>query len=68
MVAPRLIFHSSILTKKAKIIQLRATEQRCEEKYVRVIARELAIALNSIHEANIIHRDLKGLDTSLFSM
>lgn len=41
-------------------LQLRASNNRCEEKYVKAIARELAIGLLSIHEANIIHRDLKG--------
>ena len=29
-----------------------------------MIARELAIALESIHEANVIHRDLKGMSRS----
>ena len=40
--------------------QLRASNNKCDEKYIRVIARELAIALQSIHEASVIHRDLKG--------
>ncbi|KAL9124433.1 MAG: hypothetical protein Q9217_006232 [Psora testacea] len=39
---------------------LRASNNRCEEKYIKVIARELAIGLSAIHEANVIHRDLKG--------
>ena len=30
------------------------------EKYVIAISREVAIGLKSIHEAGIIHRDVKG--------
>ena len=31
-----------------------------EEEYIHVIARELALALKYIHEAGVIHRDLKS--------
>ncbi len=31
-----------------------------DEKYIIPIARELAEALKSVHDAGIIHRDVKG--------
>lgn len=39
---------------------MRATLGRLEEKYIIPIARELAIGLKSIHDAGILHRDVKG--------
>jgi serine/threonine protein kinase len=41
---------------------MRATKDRLqEEKYLVVVARELAKALKGLHEAGIIHRDVKGM-------
>ncbi|KAK4698117.1 hypothetical protein P7C71_g86, partial [Lecanoromycetidae sp. Uapishka_2] len=34
--------------------------QKIEEKYLRVIARELAKGLKAIHQAGVIHRDIKA--------
>lgn len=34
-----------------------------EEKYIIPIARELAVAMKSVHDANIIHRDIKAANT-----
>ncbi|KAJ5496054.1 hypothetical protein N7539_001170 [Penicillium diatomitis] len=39
---------------------MRATNDRLEEKYIIPIARELAVGLHAIHEAGIIHRDVKA--------
>lgn len=39
---------------------MRATGDKLEEKYIVPIARELAEALKAVHEADIIHRDVKG--------
>ena len=39
---------------------MRATNDRVAEKYIVVIARELAKALKGLHKAGIIHRDVKG--------
>lgn len=39
---------------------MQATNQKVEEKYLRIIARELAKGLRAIHKADIIHRDIKG--------
>ncbi|KAJ5550463.1 hypothetical protein N7535_001596 [Penicillium sp. DV-2018c] len=39
---------------------MRATNDRLEEKYIIPIARELAVGLYAIHEAGIIHRDVKA--------
>jgi serine/threonine protein kinase len=39
---------------------MRATGDKLDEKYIIPIARELAIGLRAIHEAGIIHRDVKG--------
>ncbi|KAL9102771.1 MAG: hypothetical protein Q9163_002133 [Psora crenata] len=44
---------------------LRASNNRCDEKYIKVIARELAVGLSSIHEANVIHRDLKAANVMI---
>jgi len=40
---------------------MRATGDKLEEKYIIPIARELAVGLHAIHEAGIIHRDVKGM-------
>ena len=39
---------------------MRATGDRLQEKFVIPIARELAKGLRSIHDAGVIHRDVKG--------
>ncbi|KAJ9490517.1 hypothetical protein VN97_g2749 [Penicillium thymicola] len=39
---------------------MRATNDKLDEKYVIPIARELAVGLHAIHEAGIIHRDVKA--------
>ena len=42
---------------------MRATRNRLEEKFIIPIARELAKGLKAIHDAGIIHRDVKGQST-----
>ncbi|ETN37185.1 uncharacterized protein HMPREF1541_08175 [Cyphellophora europaea CBS 101466] len=39
---------------------MRATKDRLEEKFIVIVARELAKALKGLHEAGIIHRDIKA--------
>ena len=39
---------------------MRGTGNKLEDSYIVPIARELAEALKAIHEAGIIHRDVKG--------
>ncbi|KAJ5125627.1 hypothetical protein N7448_004945 [Penicillium atrosanguineum] len=39
---------------------MRATGDKLDEKYIIPIARELAVGLRAIHEAGIIHRDVKA--------
>ena len=39
---------------------MRATADRLSEKYIVVVARELAKALQGLHEAGILHRDVKA--------
>ena len=39
---------------------MRATGDKLEERFIIPIARELAEGLRAIHEAGIIHRDVKG--------
>lgn len=39
---------------------MRATGDKLEEKFIIPIARELAEGLKAIHDAGIIHRDVKG--------
>lgn len=43
---------------------MRATNDRLSEKYIVVVARELAKALKGLHAAGIIHRDVKGMSSS----
>jgi len=42
--------------------QMRATNDRLSERFIVVVARELAKALKGLHEAGIMHRDVKGED------
>lgn len=39
---------------------MRATRDKLEEKYLIVVARELAKALKGLHQAGIMHRDVKA--------
>ena len=39
---------------------MRATEDKLSEKFIIIVARELAKALKGLHEAGIMHRDVKG--------
>jgi serine/threonine protein kinase len=39
---------------------MRATNDKLDEKFIIPIARELAVGLRAIHEAGIIHRDVKA--------
>ena len=39
---------------------MRATNDRLSEKYIVIVARELAKALKGLHAAGIIHRDIKA--------
>ena len=39
---------------------MRATDDKLAEKYIVVVARELAKALKGLHAAKILHRDIKG--------
>jgi len=45
--------------------QKRGTGDKLEEKYIIPIARELAIGLKAIHEAGIIHRDIKAANVMI---
>lgn len=44
---------------------MRATGDRLDEKFLIPVARELAEGLRAIHDAGIIHRDIKGVSRSL---
>lgn len=44
---------------------MRATGDKLEEKFIIPIARELAEGLKAIHDAGIIHRDVKGKEVLL---
>ena len=39
---------------------MQAMNGKVEEKYIKAIARELAKGLKAVHDADIIHRDIKG--------
>lgn len=39
---------------------MRATNDKLGEKYITVVARELSKALKGLHDAGIMHRDIKG--------
>lgn len=43
-----------------KCFQMQAMNGKVEEKYIKAIARELAKGLKAVHDADIIHRDIKG--------
>lgn len=45
----------------ADCLQMQATKNKVEERYLRPIARELAIGLDAVHKASVIHRDIKGM-------
>lgn len=46
---------------RTDLVQMQSSPgQKIEERYLRVIARELAKGLRAIHKAEIIHRDIKG--------
>lgn len=39
---------------------MRATNDKLAERYITVVARELGKALKGLHDAGIMHRDVKG--------
>jgi serine/threonine protein kinase len=39
---------------------MRATNDTLGERYIIVVARELSKALKGLHDAGIMHRDIKG--------
>ena len=44
-------------------LQMQATKNKVAEKYLIPIARELAVGLDAVHKARVIHRDVKGMFT-----
>ena len=44
---------------------MRATNDKLDERYIVVVARELAKALKGLHKAGILHRDVKGKSLSV---
>jgi len=56
-----LLSFNPLLGNRTDLVQMQSSPNRkIEEKYLRVIARELAKGLRAIHKAEIIHRDIKG--------
>ena len=47
---------------------LRRGKNQLEEKFIRPIARELALALKSVHAAGIVHRDVKCKNLSMLHL
>lgn len=39
---------------------MRATKDKLGERYITIVARELSKALKGLHDAGIMHRDVKG--------
>ena len=40
---------------------MQATNNKVDEQYIIPIARELAIGLDAVHKAKVMHRDVKGM-------
>lgn len=61
------MFDQGSLSIAAKFcFQMQAQNQKLAEKYIIPIVREVARGLTGIHDAGIIHRDIKGNDTTLY--
>ena len=50
-----------IFSRLTRVFQMQAMNGRVGEKYIIAIARELAKGLKAVHDADIIHRDIKGI-------